>query len=58
MLELDKVTCNQFAACLNQDFEIVRRGTTADYTDVADEKTNPGSSSLLFSIRVIRVIRG
>ncbi|MEY2510302.1 MAG: hypothetical protein QOE26_1065 [Verrucomicrobiota bacterium] len=23
MLELDKVTCEQFAACLNQDFEIV-----------------------------------
>jgi hypothetical protein len=23
MLELDKVTCEEFAACLNQDFEIV-----------------------------------
>ena len=23
MLQLDKVTCEQFAACLNQDFEIV-----------------------------------
>jgi len=23
MLELDKVTCEQFAACINQDFEIV-----------------------------------
>jgi hypothetical protein len=23
MLELDKVTCEQFSACLNQDFEIV-----------------------------------
>jgi hypothetical protein len=23
MLPLDKVTCDQFAACLNQDFEIV-----------------------------------
>ena len=23
MLELDKVTCQEFAACLNQDFEIV-----------------------------------
>src|SRR5947207_14159583 len=30
MLELDKVTCAQFAACLNQDFEIVFPDGTLD----------------------------
>jgi hypothetical protein len=45
MLELDKVECEQFAACLNQDFEIVfPDGTLAlKLTEVRPLGTRPES---------------
>jgi hypothetical protein len=50
MLELDKVECEQFAACLNQDFEIAMRRTTADYADISDEEIISESPSVSVSV--------
>ena len=62
MLELDKVRCEQFAACLNQDFEIVFPDGTlpAKLTEAkpwGPDQAAPARQSFNLTFRIDRNLR-